>query len=417
MENYHIQGGNHIEGEYLVKGAKNATLPILAASVITGGENFFTGCPEISDVDIMEEILKTLGCTVRKERSGILVNTAGLMGEKIPQELMKKMRSSIFLVGPILCRLGEVTICQPGGCAIGKRPIDIHIYGLKKLGASVKENREGLTFYGKNLKGTRIDLPFPSVGATENIMMAALGASGQTVINNCAREPEIEDLQNYLNKCGGKIQGAGTSQIVILGGEKLHGAKHQIMGDRVEGGTFLLAAAATGGCLELKGLKIETLNTLCHILGRAGCEVIGRENSICLQAPKRLLGVGKVTTGPYPEFPTDLQPQLGAVMAGALGKSYIEEAVFENRFNYTKQLIKMGGVVEIFQRTAIIEGSGHLTGSSVVAEDLRGGAALVIAGLAAEGETIVKDIKFIERGYANFPEELRKLGGNIGKHK
>ncbi|MCI8648033.1 MAG: UDP-N-acetylglucosamine 1-carboxyvinyltransferase [Firmicutes bacterium] len=417
MESYHIRGGNPICGEYTVKGAKNAALPILAASIATGEENVFSRCPCISDVLTMKEILESLGCRTEKTGDRLLVDTSCLNSEEVPAELMGKMRSSIFLVGPLLTRCGRAVISQPGGCAIGKRPIDIHIKALKQMGTSIKEVDGKLIFTGNQLEGATIALDFPSVGATENLMMAALGAKGETVIHNSAREPEIQDLQQYLNSCGAQIKGAGTSRIVIKGECPLHGTCHRIMGDRIEGGTFLLAAAGTGGELLLRGIETDMMKQFLKYLRYAGCKVKKQPGEIWLRGPGRLYCTGKLQTAPYPGFPTDLQPQFTAVMAAAIGKTIVEERIFENRFKYADQLIKMGADIEIFQRTAIIEGVEFLRGTQVAAEDLRGGAALVLAGLMAYGETTVENAEFIERGYCSFPEELKKLGGDISRNK
>lgn len=415
MESYHIRGGNPIKGEYTVKGAKNAVLPILAASIATGEENIFFKCPGISDVRNMREILIALGCRAQADGERILVDTAGLDCCEVPRALMEKMRSSIFLIGPLLTRCGRAVISQPGGCAIGKRPIDLHIKALKQMGAEIEEKDQQLVVTGDSLYGTNILLDFPSVGATENIMLAALSAKGETVIHNSAREPEIADLQNYLNACGAQIRGAGTSRIVIKGQLPLHGTSHTIMGDRIEAGTFLMAAAGTGGELRLRGIETDTLRCLIKYLRFSGCKIKRQRDEIWLRAPERLFGIGKVKTEPYPGFPTDLHPQFAAIMAGAEGKTRIRETIFENRFQYAKQLAKMGADIEIFERTAIIKGITPLAGACVKAEDLRGGAALVLAGLMARGETIVENVEFIERGYFDFHKELVKLGAEIEK--
>ncbi len=415
LGSYHIQGGRPIQGEYTVKGAKNAVLPILAASIVTGGENLFERCTDISDVRIMREILNALGCRTVRSGDRMLVDTAGLDCCEVPRPLMEKMRSSIFLIGPLLTRCGRAVISQPGGCAIGKRPIDLHIKALRQMGAEIEEQDQQLIVTGGRLYGTNLVLDFPSVGATENIMLAAIGAKGETVIHNSAKEPEIVDLQNYLNRCGAQIRGAGTSRIVIKGQTPLRGACHTVMGDRIEAGTFLLAAAATGGELRLKGADSGNLKCLLRYLRFAGCKVKKQPCEIWLRAPKRLYGTGRVRTEPYPGFPTDLQPQFCAAMAGAEGQTKMEETIFENRFRYVKQLEKLGADIEILQGTAIIKGVQPLTGARVKAEDLRGGAALVLAGLAADGETIVENVEFIERGYCGFDRELEKLGADIKK--
>ncbi|MCB6992188.1 UDP-N-acetylglucosamine 1-carboxyvinyltransferase [bacterium 210820-DFI.6.37] len=415
LESYHIRGGNPIRGEYRVNGAKNAALPILAASIVTGGENLFDGCPCISDVAVMREILETLGCKVRQDKGQVLADTSGLSDWQVEKRLMEKMRSSIFLVGPLLTRCGRAIVSQPGGCAIGKRPVDIHKKALSQLGAEIEEKDGQLIFSGSDLRGTNIVLDFPSVGATENVMMAALGAKGETVIHNGAKEPEIIDLQNYLNSCGAKIKGAGTSRIVIKGRQRLHGSSYEIMGDRIEAGTFLMAAAGTGGELVLRGLETDSLKCLIRFLRYAGCRVRRKPREVWLRGPGRLYAVEKLQTGPYPEFPTDLQPQFSALMTAAAGRTQIEERIFENRFKSLRELTKMGADIEIFQRIAIIKGAECLKGAPVSAEDLRGGAALVLAGLMAQGETIVENIKFIERGYCDFHKELKKLGADIDR--
>lgn len=415
MKNYHIQGGNPISGEYTVKGAKNAALPILAASIATGSENLFYSCPDISDVDVMREILKNLGCREREESGALVMDTSCLTEYSVPKHLMAKMRSSVFLVGPLLARCGRAVISQPGGCAIGKRPIDIHKKALVQLGAEIEEKEDQLVFKGEKLQGAHIVLDLPSVGATENVMMAALGAKGETVLYNSAKEPEIIDLQNYLNSCGAKIRGAGTSRIVVKGQQPLHGCSYRIMGDRIEAGTFLMAAAGTGGELVLKGLETDSLKCLIRFLRYAGCRVKRKKDEVWLRGPGRLYAVEKIQTGPYPDFPTDLQPQFSALMTAAAGRTLVEERIFENRFKSLHQLAKMGADIEIFQRIAIIEGAEFLQGARVTAEDLRGGAALVLAGLMARGETIVENINFIERGYCGFHEELKKLGADINR--
>lgn len=415
MESYHIRGGNPISGEYTVKGAKNAALPILAASIVTNQENSFFNCPAISDVTIMKRIMEALGCNIKEENGMVIVDTRGVNCCHIPDELMKQMRSSAFLIGPLLTRCKEAVISQPGGCAIGKRPLDIHIKALAQMGAEIEEREDQLIFHGRHMEGTNIVLDFPSVGATENIITAALGAKGETVIHNSAKEPEIIDLQNYLNRCGAQITGAGTSVVTIKGRPDLHGAQYRIMGDRIEAGTFLLSAAGTGGELLLKGLDTNCLKSLLKILKGSGCKIKKDNCSIWIQGSDQLKFTGKHQTRPYPGLPTDLQPQLVSVMAAARGKVQVEETIFENRFKYVDQLRRMGADIEIMERMAIIRGVEFLKGTIVEAEDLRGGAALVLAGLMAEGETTVHGISYIDRGYCNFHKELKLLGGDIGR--
>ncbi len=413
MAEYIINGGRRICGEFVPNGAKNAALPILAASVLTKDINCFYKCPEIADVIAMKDILRSLGCTVKRQDGVLIVDSSGIKCCEIPVELMKKMRSSVFLAGPLLVRCGRAVISQPGGCCIGKRPIDLHINALEKLGAHVDETEEGLVLTASKLKGANILLDYPSVGATENVMMAALGAEGVTVIHNAAREPEIIDLQNYLNRCGAEIYGAGTSRITITGCRKLSGTSYTIMSDRIEAGTFLMAAACTGGYLSVKEIDPGWLKNCCRLLRFSGCEVIKRPGEILLSAPERLYSTGKIKTGPYPGFSTDLQPQFAAIMATAMGTTMIEETVFENRYGFTKELIKMGADIEISRGIAIIKGKEFLMGTRTEAADLRGGAALVLAALAARGKSAVRNTGFIERGYCGFHLELGRLGADI----
>ena len=415
MAEYIIRGGRPVNGEFVPHGAKNAALPILAASILTGGENIFFRCPDISDVVTMKKILRHLGCRIQEDRNSLVVDSSGVTCCEVPSDLMRKMRSSIFLAGPLLARCGRAVISQPGGCSIGKRPIDLHIKALEKLGASVEQRDEEVILTASKLRGTDIVLDYPSVGATENIMMAALAADGVTVIHNAAKEPEIVDLQKYLVKCGAGIQGAGSPRIVIEGRCSLRGCSHEMMADRIEAGTFLMAAACTGGKIAVKKIEPAWLKTCCRFLRFSGCDLRKFNDAIELKAPERLYSTGKVKTGPYPGFATDLQPQFTALMASALGETHMEETVFENRFGFVKELLKMGADVEIFRRIAIIKGKEFLCGTRIAAADLRGGAALVLAGLSARGETRIDNIEFIERGYCGFHKELRRLGADIDR--
>lgn len=415
MAEYIINGSRRLQGEFTAHGAKNAVLPILAASILTGDENVFVGCPDISDVASMKEILTDLGCIVKETGGVIIVDSRGMTCCEIPDGLMKRMRSSVFLVGALLARCGMAVISQPGGCSIGARPIDLHIKALRQMGVTVDDRYGQLIFSSEKLHGADIYLDYPSVGATENVMMAAIAAEGDTIIRNCAREPEITDLQNYLNSCGASIKGAGTSRIVIRGKTKLHGTCHEIMGDRIEAGTFLMAAAGTGGELFLKGVEPRHIKCCIRFLRFAGCRIKKQQEGLWLKAPPRLYSVGSFRTAPYPGFPTDLQPQFTAIMAGAMGVTQVEETVFENRFGFTKELIKMGADIEISNRFAIIKGNDFLYGNRVKAPDLRGGAALVLAGLMSRGRTVVEDVEYIERGYSGFHRELSRLGADIDR--
>lgn len=417
MDNYRIKGGNVLSGTVEISGAKNAALPILAASVMTKGESILSSCPEISDVDSMVNILRALGCCIVRTEESISIDPDGMDRCTIPDELMKEMRSSVFLAGALLTRCGEAVISSPGGCDIGKRPIDIHIDGLKKLGASIVHTGERLILRAENMKGADILLPYPSVGATENIMMAALGASGITRIINCAREPEIVDLQRYLNKCGAQISGAGTRTITVVGKTNLSGCEHGILADRIEAGTYLLMALATGGSVTLQGIDGSMLTPLIEILRASGYHVESGESYIFASSSGNEQVKCGVSTEPYPGFPTDLQPQLTAFLTRNGRGSSIKENIFEKRFEYVEQLKKMGADIEIFEKEVIIKNNNILCGTHIMAKDLRGGAALMIAGIMAEGETILENTKYIKRGYSRIREKIAGLGGEITENE
>ncbi|MGN0703532.1 MAG: UDP-N-acetylglucosamine 1-carboxyvinyltransferase [Lentihominibacter sp.] len=413
MGKYLIRGGKSLSGEVLISGAKNAALPVLAAAVATKGENIIEACPEISDVDNMVSILEALGCRAERDGSRILVDASALTECRIPDEMMKEMRSSVFLAGSLLARCGEAVISSPGGCNIGKRPIDIHIKGLRSLGADIESTDEKIFIRGGNLRGTDIRLDYPSVGATENLMLAATAAQGTTIIDNSAREPEIKALQDYINMCGGSVSGAGTARITIEGQKKLTGCEYRMIPDRIEAGTYLLMGAATDGDVCLKGVVPEHIGPLIEIIRACGYRIFTWDDNL------RICGTGagrvkcRVDTAPYPGFPTDLQPQLTAFLTKKGDDCVVRENIFENRFRYAKQLIKMGADIEISQKEVIIKGNNILYGCDVEAEDLRGGAALVIAGLMAEGDTVLSNTKYIKRGYSRFREKIQKLGGEI----
>lgn len=413
MEKYRIKGGHRLYGEVEISGAKNAVLPILAASVITKGENIFSACPEISDVDSMLRILRSLGCEVNREDGMISVDASDISKWKIPDDLMKEMRSSVFLAGSLLSRFGEAVISNPGGCNIGARPIDIHINGLKQMGAHIERLKDIIVIKAENLKPSRIKLEYPSVGATENLLLAAVSVEGKTVIENSAREPEITDLQNYINSCGGCVRGAGTGTIEIYGGRLLRGCQYRIMPDRIETGTFLLMAAACGGEIMLKHTEMKNVKALVDILTAGGYEIRKCGENLLLKSSGKEQICEKIATHPYPGFPTDLHPQMVALLTQRGVGSTVEENIFENRMGYAKQLIKMGADIEISGKKVIINNNNILYGSQVYAEDLRGGAALVIAGLSAEGVTCVHNTKYIKRGYGGFKEKISLLGGEI----
>lgn len=416
MKYYEIKGGLPLEGEYHVKGAKNAALPILAATICKGGVHEIFGCPHIEDVVSMVEILRSLGAKVTWQEDCLVVDSRTLSETSISEDLMAKLRSSVFLMGSLLARAGCATIRKPGGCRIGKRPMDLHMRGLRDLGFQVVEDGEKITCTGRG-RGGRIFLPYPSVGATENLMMAALSGNGITVIENCAKEPEIVDLQGFLCSCGYRVHGAGTSVITIVGGGWCHDAMYFIMEDRIEAATYMMALAGTGGNGILEGVREEFLFPVKQVLLNMGVRIKSYEDRMEIIGPKRglLQSPGKVITAPYPGFPTDCQPQLLTLASVAEGETMIREEIFDNRFTHEKDLKKMGANVETYGKNAIIKGVASLKGTSVTAQDLRGGAALVLAGLMADGVTEIKDIYHIERGYEALEDGIGKLGGQIEK--
>ena len=416
MSRYIINGGKKLEGEIESDGSKNSVLPILAASLINGNESIIHNIPELKDVHTLSNVLENIGCKVEYNGNTMVINSKGELNTNIPEKPVKEMRSSIILMGAMLGRFKKVMISYPGGCEIGPRPIDLHLMGLKKLGVNITESHGYITCQCDKLIGKEIHLDYPSVGATENIMLAAVSAEGVTIIQNAAREPEIIDLQEFMNKTGANIIGAGSSTIKILGTKKFCNAEHTIIPDRIVAGTFLIAAAITGGTILLKNVLIDHLKPLMSKLTESGCSIEKFENAIKIRGPKRLNAIDIVRTQPYPGFPTDLQAQFMSLTTIAKGTSIIVETVFENRYKHAEELLKMGAKIKIDGRTAIIRGVKELTGARLTAKDLRGGAALVLAGLAAEGITTIDNTdNHIERGYADFDIKLKKLGADITK--
>ena len=413
MDSYHITGGKRLVGEHRLSGAKNGVLPILAATVMTGDACTISSCPDLSDVHTMTEILQALGCAVQQENGVISVDARSACCAEVPRHLMGGMRSSVFLMGPLLARFGCAALSFPGGCTIGERPIDIHLDGLKKLGAEIEWEDERLICRTTGLKGAEIRLSFPSVGATENLMMAACAAQGETRIIHPAREPEIQDLQNFLNACGARVSGAGTGEIVISGKTALQGCDHRVIPDRIEAGTFLAAAAATGGEIRLLDCAPSQMAQIIDKLAAAGCRISVTGSTLWLSAPERLKAVREIKTLPYPGFPTDMQSQFAVVLTCAKGESRVTETIFENRFKYVPHLRRMGAQIDISGQSAVIRGVPRLHGARVSAEDLRGGAALVLAGLSAEGKTIVENVCHIDRGYDKLEVALNALGAKI----
>ena len=414
MYTYIVTGGNRLEGEITVQGSKNSALPIIASTILNGTTSIINNCPNISDTSIMRDILKLLGCNVSYERNRLIVNSILCDNDEIPANLMKEMRSSIILMGAILARHGRVVLSYPGGCEIGSRPIDLHLEGLKRLGATITEKHGYIVCETNKLKGAEISLDFPSVGATENIMLAATLADGVTIIRNAAREPEIIELQEFLKLCGAKIKGAGSGTIKIKGVPRLHEAEYEVKSDRIVAGTYLCAAAMNNGKVLLNNVVVENIRSIIHKLQEAGCDCrISNGNQILIKAPQRLNAIKTIKTLPYPGFPTDMQSQMVTLLSVAEGTSIVVENIFENRYKYVSELTKMGAEITIEGRTAIIKGVEKLTGATVEAKELRGGASLVLAGLVAEGYTQISGVKYIERGYENLIENLNKLGAKI----
>ncbi|MDI3518690.1 MAG: UDP-N-acetylglucosamine 1-carboxyvinyltransferase [Caldanaerobacter sp.] len=413
MGKFKINGGKRLYGEVEVHGAKNSILPILAATILNEGVSVIHNCPRLKDVDSMIEILEHIGCKVSFSGRDIVVDARDVKDSEIPDNLMRTMRSSIFLMGALIARNKKAFISFPGGCDIGHRPIDLHLKGLKKLGVEIEESYGYIRCKGVRVRGNEIHLDLPSVGATENIMLAATLADGITVIRNAAKEPEIEDLQNFLNSMGARITGAGTNTIVIEGVKKLHDTEYTIIPDRIVAGTYLCAAAMTRGELTVvKALK-EHLEPLISKLKETGCELKTGNNYIKITCNKRPKAVDMIVTLPYPGFPTDLQPQIVSVLSIAEGTSIVTETIFDNRFKYTEELVRMGADIKVEGRVAVIRGVDKITGAKVLAKDLRGGVALVIAGLGAEGTTVVEGAEHIDRGYESLEKALKSVGADI----
>ena len=406
MKRYVIEGGRKLEGTTYVSGSKNASLPIIAATILNGEISKLYNVPNIHDTKMMYNILKILGCKVKKTNNKIVIDSSKIKEVEIPENLMQEMRSSVIIAGALLARKKEAIFTYPGGCDIGSRPIDLHIKAFEKLGIKVEEESGYIHCKADEIVGNDIGLDFPSVGATENVMLASVFAKGTTRIINAAMEPEIIDLQNALNSMGAKISGAGTNNIIIKGVEKLKNLSYNIIPDRIEAGTLLCAAAITGGNITLQKVIPQHIETLTNKLQEMGCSLKISKNEIILKAPKRLKPVD-IKTLPYPGFPTDMQSVLGTTVAVAKGTSIITENIFENRFKYLSELKKMGAKVTIEGRTAVIKGVRKLSKANVRATDLRGGAALVIAGLNAKGRTTVENIEYILRGYEDFDRKLQ----------
>lgn len=417
-ERYVVAGTSRLQGRVAISGAKNAALPILAAALLASGPSQVHHTPVIRDVTVMVEILRRLGAQVAEGPAGpsgrtLQIRVQGLTSPNLGADFTREMRSSIFLMGPLLARLGKVRISYPGGCAIGPRPIDFHLRGLEQMGARIEE-RFGFieaSVQGR-LHGTEIYLDFPSVGATENLMMAAVTARGRTVIRNAAREPEIVDLQNFLNKMGASVRGAGMDVIRIEGAPDLHAVEHTVIPDRIEAGTFLAMAAITGGDVTVERVIPEHVEAVCAKLREMGCRITEGDDWLRAIGPARLRATD-LKTLPYPGFPTDMQPQMMALMAVAEGTSIITETIFESRFKVADELRRLGANIKSDGRTAVIQGVARLSGATVECPALREGVALVMAGLCAEGTTTIEGITHIDRGYQGLERKLQSLGAAI----
>ncbi len=417
MSRFIITEGKPLKGRVRVSGAKNSVLPIIAASLLGDGQNVLEEIPFLNDVKIMCELIKSLGAdiTISEDKNTLKVVSGDILNTTAPYELVNKMRASFLVMGPLLAKVGHAKISLPGGCAIGTRPVDLHLKGFAAMGAEIIQEHGYIEARTKGkLKGDKIYLDFPSVGATENIMMAAVLAEGQTIIENAAIEPEIVDLATYLTSMGGDVKGAGTDTIKINGVPSLKAANHTVIPDRIEAGTYMIAAAITGGDVIVENILTDHLKPVSAKLKEAGAEVTEDLTSIHVSAGNKLKALD-IKTHPYPGFPTDMQAQMTALMTKAEGTSLIIETIFENRFMHVSELKRMGANIKIEGRSAIIEGRDGLLGAQVKATDLRAGAALVLAGLAAKGTTEITDIEHIERGYVNIEQKLRALGANIRK--
>ncbi|NLY70370.1 MAG: UDP-N-acetylglucosamine 1-carboxyvinyltransferase [Clostridiales bacterium] len=417
MAKYIVQKSGPLVGTVEISGAKNAVLPIMAASLLTDEECEILEVPALRDVDAMCKLLHSIGSKVNEDfdNNRIHIKKGNILFNEAPYELVKRMRASILTMGPLLARTGRARIALPGGCAIGARPIDLHLKGFQALGADIEQGHGYVEAKAKKLTGGSVYLDFPSVGATENIMMAAALAEGHTIIENAAEEPEIVDLANFMNKMGAKVKGAGTDTIRIEGVKELRGTKHSVIPDRIETGTFMVAAAITRGDIILKNVVPDHVRPVVAKLIECGVSVEEIEEGIRVRADLKPLVSTDIKTMPYPGFPTDMQPQFMALLTTVKGPSLVVETVFENRYMHVGELNRMGADIKIEGRTAIIQGERKLQGAQVICTDLRAGAAMVLAGLMAEGITEISEIYHLERGYASFAEKFHLLGANIKK--
>ncbi len=413
MSIWRVIGGKGLEGEVRVQGAKNAVLPIMAASIITGCETELINCPKLSDVEAATSILRHLGCLVESDEDTIRIDSRGMNRTDIPHGLMREMRSSVIFLGAILARAHEAQMSYPGGCELGARPVDLHLEALRALGADVSEQGGVLMCNDSGLTGNRINLSFPSVGATENAMLAACAAAGETIITNAAREPEIVDLQEFLRKMGVIVSGAGTHTITVSGFKPKDHVGHRVMTDRIASATALCCAAAAGGTVTLKSVTPQHFETVSSALEYMGCDLQRKAHEVKISVKRPLRAPRPVSTGPYPAFPTDAQPLLMAACLRAEGTTAFTENIFENRFRHANELRRLGADISVVGRVAMVTGVEKLTAAPVSATDLRGGAAMVVAALGAQGETEIFDSGHIARGYEGFDTMLRALGADV----
>ncbi len=413
MDSIHMYGGNFLRGEVKIQGSKNAVLPIMAASLLIKGTCVIENCPRIADVYLMQNLLQELGCLVTWSENTVTINASHVIDNAMSGESVRSMRSSVMLLGAMLGRIGEVFMAYPGGCVIGKRPIDLHLAALKEMGVEITEQEHFFTAKVSRLKAMDYTLPFPSVGATENIILAAVLAEGTTTVRGAAKEPEITALCEFLKAAGADIEGAGRQTVVIKGVKELGEARYTVPGDRIVAGTYLIAALAVGGNIFLEKAPAEHMTALLKTAVQMGGNVTIKESGVGAVAIRRLEAVPYLKTEVYDGFPTDLQSPIMAAMAVARGDSVLEETIFENRFRIVDELRRMGADIRTEKNKAYISGIERLKGAVVEAEELRGGAALIVAGLEAEGETVIKNRHFIERGYEDICRDLRNLGADI----
>lgn len=414
MEHLVISGGNKLCGEIDVQGSKNSSLPILAATVLVKGVSVIHNCPDLSDVRAASDILRHLGCLVKRENNTLIVDSSEISCYNIPDCLMREMRSSIVFLGSVLGRTGKAVLSSPGGCEIGLRPIDLHLGSLKSLGVAIDESHGEINCsLKKHISGGVISLSFPSVGATENIILACCISKGRTVILNAAREPEIKDLADFLNSCGGKISIGTHGTVIIDGVNELHPSEHKVIPDRIVALSYICAVASATGKITLSNVDTSAFMSVLPVFESMGCDINDRKNILTISMSERPKAIRDIRTMPYPGFPTDAQAPIMAVLTKARGTSVIVENIFESRFKHVPELMRMGAKIKIEGKVALIDGSENLYGAPVTAPDLRGGAALIIAGLGAAGETVIEGLSHIDRGYENIENNLSRLGADI----